>query len=396
MCDNCRPMHLARLDLANFRTFRRLELDLQPGTHVIAAPNARGKTNLLEAIALLATARSARARTDRELISWQALAEDPLPVARIEGRIAARDGATTVEMAVIARAGEPDERPVASRRFRVNGIARRASDVIGRLRVVLFAADDLRIIDGPPAVRRRYLDITISQFDPAYVRALQRYARVLQQRNALLRRLQERRAAGGEIEFWDGELADAGAVIAAARAAALGALSSAAAARYDELAGRRAPLALCYRPAVPAEMAPSIAAPGLAAALRATFEQQRAGDIAAGITRSGPHRDDIEFLLDGRPAGPFASRAEQRTAALALRLAEVPLSTQRTGDPPLLVLDDVLSELDAERRERVLAVAHGVDQLIITTADPQHPALADLPGARRYGIEDGVLVPVAP
>jgi len=392
-------MHLAHLALTNFRTFRRLELDLQPGLHVITSGNALGKTNLLEAITLLATARSFRAGRDVEMIAWDALAEDPLPAAGLSARVETAGDPVALDVAVIARRGDhgAPERAgatTASRRFRVNGVARRASDLIGRLRVVMFGADDLRIIGGPPAGRRRYLDITISQFDPSYVRALQRYSRVLQQRNSLLRRLQDRRAAPTEIDFWDEELAAAGAVAMLARARTLTALGKDAAARHAELApsGRR--FEVCYRPAVPAELAESVTEPRLAERLRSVFEEQRAADIQAGVTRTGPHRDDIAFLLDGHDAGAFASRGEQRTAGLALRLAEVALSTRRTSDPPLLLLDDILSELDVERREHVLAIAHDVDQVIITSPDEDRPARGDLPDARRYQIRDGDVLPV--
>ncbi len=390
-------MHLAHLALTNFRTFRHLELDLQPGLHVVASGNALGKTNLLEAITLLATARSFRAGSDADLIAWDALAEDPLPAARLSARVETAGDPVTLEVTVIARSGEQDdagraETIAASRRFRVNGVARRASDLIGRLRVVMFGADDLRIIGGPPARRRRYLDITISQFDPSYVRALQRYSRVLPQRNSLLRRLQERRAAPAELDFWDEELATAGAVVLVARARTLTALGEDAAARHAELAPSGGRLEVCYRPAA-AGLAETITEPGLAERLRAAFQEQRATDIQAGMTRIGPHRDDIAFLLGGHDAGAFASRGEQRTAALALRLAEVALSTRRTSDPPLLLLDDILSELDAERREHVLAVAHDVDQVIITSPDEDRPAPGDLPDARRYRIQDGEIRP---
>ena len=304
-------MHLAHLALTNFRTFRRLELDLPPGLHLVTSGNALGKTNLLEAIAMLATARSVRGGADADLIAWQALAEDPLPAARLSAQVEGADGSTAVEIAVIARdlqaerppGPSPDRRVTASRRFRVNGIARRASDLIGRLRVVMFAAEDLRLIDGPPALRRRYLDITISQFDPAYVRALQRYSRVLQQRNSLLRRLQEsvRRKAGAadELDFWDGELALAGAVVCTARRQALAALDRGAAARYAELAPTGERLEVCYQPALPSELAASAGEAGFTERLRAAFEEQRDTDIRAGMTRLGPHRDDVTFMLGG-------------------------------------------------------------------------------------------------
>ena len=388
-------MYLAHLALNNFRTFRRLELDLQPGLHLIVGGNARGKTNLLEAVALLATTRSSRGGSDADLISWNAVAEEPLPAARVLGQVEGAGGRTTVEVAVIARASTAGAPFVASRRFRVNGVARRASDLIGRLRVVMFGADDLQIVDGPPAGRRRYLDITISQFDPAYVRALQRYSRVLLQRNSLLRRLQERRGLPDELDFWDDELAAAGAVVVDGRRRSLVALGQGAAGRYEELSPAGARLEVCYRPALPVPLVATLDQGGLEERLREALKEHRRADIQAGVTRIGPHRDDIAFLLGGHDAGAFGSRGEQRTVALALRLAEVELSTRRTGEPPVLLLDDILSELDRERRERVLAAAYGVDQAIITTADPDRPSVADLPEARRYRLDDGRLTPEA-
>ncbi len=397
-------MHLERLTLANVRTFRDLDLSLEPGAYVVSGPNASGKSNLLEAITLLATARSARARADTELISREALRDDPLPAARLVAEVSTARGSVAVELAVTVREGSAaDGRPAATgRRFRVNGVARRASDLIGQLRVVPFSADDLQIIAGSPGQRRRYLDITISQLDVRYVRALQRYQRVLTQRNGLLRRLQERRGRGAdELEFWDGELAAAGGVILAGRAAALAALAAGAAARWEQLAPSSPPLEVRYQPRLPPEQAAAVpdGGPGGAedatgaaqSALLETLLARRGDDIAAGMTRSGPHRDDVHFAIGEGEAGAFASRGEQRTLALALRLAEVALSHERTGDPPLLLLDDILSELDAARRERVLAAAYGVDQVVITTPDPDRPGADELPDARRYRIEDGEL-----
>ena len=379
------------------RTFRRLEIDLQPGIHVIAAGNAQGKTNLLEAIALLATTRSARGGGGVDVIAWDVLAEEPLPAARLAADVETRDGHVSLEITVIAKPPQPGRPSAASRRFRVNGVARRASDLIGRLRAVMFSAADLAIIDGPPAGRRRYLDITLSQLDAAYVRALQRYGRLLAQRNSLLRRFSERRHDPAEFDFWDEELAATGAVILAARAEALAALGPAAAERYAELTvGGAAPLELCYRPAVPEDLAPSLREPGLATRLREAVEASRPDDLHRGVTQVGPHRDDVAFLVGGHDAGQFASRGEQRTAALALRLAEVAFSTERSGDPPLLLLDDILSELDAGRRERVLAVAYGVDQVVITTPDADRPGPDELPDARRYRVQDGEVTPVGP
>jgi len=385
-------MHLAHLSLTNVRTFRQLELDLEPGIHVVVGGNAQGKTNLVEAIQLLATTRG-RHGADVDLIAWDAIADEPLPAARIAAAVETARGPVNLEVSVIARPSMSGGTPTTSRRFRVNGVARRASDLIGRLRVVMFSADDLAIIEGAPAGRRRYLDITLSQLDGAYVRALQRYGRVLQQRNSLLRNFRERRHDPNELDFWDDELSAAGATLLAARDRAIAALAPVAAERYAELAPGASRLELCYRPAVPESVAAVLREPELAERVREAVVANRRSDIRRGLTQIGPHRDDVGFLLGGHEAGSFASRGEQRTAALALRLAEVDLSRSATGDPPVLLLDDILSELDAARRDRVLAVAYAVDQVLITTPDEDRPGRDALPEARRYRIEGGVLTP---
>ena len=390
-------MHVAHLALTNVRSFRQLSIDLTPGVTVIAGANGAGKTNLLEAIELLATTRALHGGADLDLIAWDALAQDLMPAARIEADVRTAAGPRTLEVAVIAQTVAPGVPAMrASKRFRVNGAARRASDLIGQLRAVIFAVDDLAIIDGAPANRRRYLDVTISQLDPAYLRALQRYARVLEQRNGLLRRLQERRSrALDQLDFWDDEAAAAGALILARRAEAVRALAVGAAARYGELvegAPRRDErLEICYEPGVPAEVAAALREHDLQTRLRAALEAGRVEDVRRGITRIGPHRDDLRFLIDGHAAGVSASRGQQRSAALALRLAEVAYSTQRTGEAPVLLLDDILSELDAGRRERVMGVAYGVEQVIITTPDADRPGPDVLTGARRFRLEGGAL-----
>ncbi|MEX1022860.1 MAG: DNA replication/repair protein RecF [Dehalococcoidia bacterium] len=385
-------MHIAHLTLTNVRNFRRLDLDLAPGRHLIAGRNAQGKSNLLEAVQMLATARTMRSGTDLDLIAWDAL-DDPLPAGRLEAHVETAQGRRTLEIAVIAQETAPGVPPArASRRFRVNGVARRASDLIGQLRVVMFSADDLDIIGGPPATRRRYLDITISQFDPPYLRALQRYQRVLEQRNSLLRRLAERRGKTDELDFWDDELASAGAVLAGRRADAIRDLARDARERYAELApGEAEDLALCYEPRLPSGVAEAVREHDLADRFRAALLEERREDIRRGVSRWGPHRDDMSFLIGGHAAAVSASRGQQRTAALALRLAEVELSTKRTGDPPVLLLDDILSELDPDRRARILAAAYHVDQVLITTPDEDRPTDDELPGAQRYRLEGGAL-----
>lgn len=289
-------MHLTRLSLTNVRTYRQLELEPGRGIHVIAGENAAGKSNLLDAIAMLATTRSHHAGNDLDMITWSAIEEDPLPAARIAADVASNAGPVSLDIAVIAGEPSADGSRRTSRRFRLNGVARRASDLIGQLRVVMFSADDLTIISGSPSGRRRYLDLTISQFDPSYVRASQRYNRVLQQRNSLLRTLQERRGQLDELAFWDDELSEAGAIIIQARQRALERLGSDAAKRYPELGAEGETLEIHYRPALPDELQPSIPSQDFQQHFRQAVEEGRQQDVWRGATRFGPHRDDVAFL----------------------------------------------------------------------------------------------------
>jgi DNA replication and repair protein RecF len=216
---------------------------------------------------------------------------------------------------------------------------------------------------------------------------------VLQQRNSLLRDFRERRRDPSELAFWDGELAEAGATILGARQQWLAEAGSTAGRWHGTLSAERTTLQVCYLPGVPEGVDVGTPAPALAATLRDALAAGRAEDVRRGMSRLGPHRDDVTFRLDGRDAAAYASRGEQRTIALSLRLAEVTVSTNRTRESPVLLLDDILSELDGDRRRRVIDTAYEVDQVLITTPDPDRPAPGELPRARRYDLADGRLSP---
>ncbi|HEY8490882.1 MAG TPA: AAA family ATPase, partial [Dehalococcoidia bacterium] len=200
-------MYVSHLHLRNYRNYRRLELDLPRGPVVLFGPNAQGKTNLLEAVYLTATTRVLRAGSEAEVIRWGAGEEEAPPVARVAVRVERRSGPVQVEVAVLGRDGLPSGLPDeevrhASKRLRVDGVPRRASQVVGQVAAVFFSSDDLALLGGPPALRRRYLDVLLSQVQPPYLRALQRYGRVLQQRNHLLKRLLEGLGRTDELIFW--------------------------------------------------------------------------------------------------------------------------------------------------------------------------------------------------
>jgi len=364
-------VHLTRLALTNYRNYAAQELELAPGNVLLLGENAQGKTNILEAAFLLATGRADRATTDADLIAWEAR-EEAQPFARVEGKAQRRSGDVAVEVTIVGRPGAQG-RLVASKRFKLNGVARRGTDVAGTILAVLFTTDDMELVKGSPGGRRRYLDIMLTQADRAYARALSKYGKVVTQRNALLKRIQEGDAKADELEYWDGELAADAAYIAVERARAVEQIAREARDAHGRLSGEREAFEVAYDARLvdgwPAERLAASEAADAAEAFLAKLRAVRSRDIAAGVTLSGPHRDDLIMTIGGEAAASFASRGQQRTAALALRLAEARLLEGRSGERPLLLLDDVLSELDESRRASVLA-AFDADQALITSADP--------------------------
>jgi DNA replication and repair protein RecF len=358
-------MRLTLLSLHNFRNYVRLDLDLPSGISVLLGDNAQGKTNLLEAIYYLATTRSPHAGADRELINWLTAEQEPLPYARLVGRIARGSGEVTIEITLTQ---QPNNGGRYRKQIRLNGVARRAMDLLGHLNVVLFLPEDIALVSGSPSLRRHYLDATLCQIDPRYCSALLRYNEIITQRNALLRDLRERGGDPVQLAFWDGHLVDNGAYLVSRRWEALLALDELAHSRHSQLTDGIEQLHLHYVPSV--EMEGPAGQEAVSAAFKAQVSALRSREIAAGVTLVGPHRDDVRFLIDGVDAGIYGSRGQQRTSALALKLAEVDLMQRETGDYPVLLLDDVLSELDEHRRHFLVhTLEDDVEQVIITTTD---------------------------
>ena len=374
-------MYLTRLQLSNFRSWSELELELDPGITLISGANAAGKSNLVEAIYLLAALRSTRAQTEGELIRWEA----PQPqIMRVAGTAQTADGQAEVEVALAARVGgsasgarQRSGAPLTTKRIRVNGVARRASDALGAIRAVQFTTLDLDLLTGPAAMRRRYLDVAVGQLKPSHASNLSRYQRALTQRNALLKRIAEGSAAQSELQQWDDLLIAAAEPIWRARSDAASALSSAAAERHLSLRS----------PDDPAEILQLTYAP----AREPTLQESRRRDLARGSTSVGPHRDDLLIDLDGRPAANFASRAQQRAVALSMRLAEADYLAAQGGDPPILLLDDVFSELDPPRRSRTADAVSTAEQVILTTADASVVPFARTDLASSLMITDGAI-----
>ncbi len=407
-------VHLTRLALANFRNYAHLELNLTPGLTVLQGNNACGKTNLLEAIFYLATARSPHAGVERELLRWGA-SDEPIPFARVETEIAKQDGALRqVEIVLVQVAEEKkdalDQRRSNSRvskRIKVNGVAKRALDLLGELNVVLFLPEDLALVFGSPGDRRRYLDTTLSQIDSRYGRALSKYNQVVEQRNSLLRDFRERAFDPSQLAVWDQQLIDEGAYLIARRAKTIERYNQLVAEIHPRLTDQHEHLRLVYQPSValdvpaPAHQMALIADRFDSAEIAARFARQlenfRPRELGAGLTLVGPHRDDVRFFIerDAQPAESamdaitFASRGQGRTIALSLKLAEVALMRAETGEEPVLLLDDVMSELDAPRRVALSQTVIDSPQALITTTDLEDFSSEFLSRARVLRVCDG-------
>ncbi len=380
-------MHLTHLTLHNFRNYVRLDLDLPPGVTVLLGDNAQGKTNLLEAIYFLATTRSPHSGADRELVNWFAVDDEPLPYARLVGSVERGTGVLRIEVTLTQHTNNGSR---FRKQIRLNGVAKRAMDLMGQLNVVLFLPEDIALVSGSPSLRRRYLDVMLCQIDPPYCRALSRYNQTLTQRNALLRDLRERGGDPDQLLFWDERLVEKGTYLVVRRYQALTELDELALRVHSELTDGTEVLHLRYLPSV--ELDGQLDNDGARVVFRSQLEALHRREIAAGMTLVGPHRDEVRFLINEVDAGIYGSRGQQRTVALTLKLAEVDLMRRETGEHPILLLDDVLSELDAHRRRFLVhCLNNGPQQAIITTSDLHALPEALLKRCRLWRVQMGRL-----
>jgi DNA replication and repair protein RecF len=392
-------MHVTHLSLRDFRTYDRLELNLEPGTTLFYGPNAAGKTTILEALFYLATTRSPRAGADREVVRWDAEGDiGTPPFARLLCDVKRSDGKVRLEVIVQRRADEDGQLVGTSvKTVRVDRKAVRALDLVGNLRVVLFTPADLELVTGSPSARRRYVDVTLSQLDGRYVRTLSHYNKVVQQRNSLLRAWRERkrplRGAADELAFWDRELSLSGAYVLRERLRAVAELNTLVGPIFCQVTAGSQPLVATYQSSVGGlEGTPDERA--IEGAFVAHLERIRDDEIGRGQTLIGPHRDDLTLTMGAMSIGTYGSRGQQRSATLALKLGEAELMRLRAGDAPVLLLDDLLSELDAERRGHLLEVLARPDQQTLVTATGMEDFdAAFLARAKKIRVESGRLYP---
>ncbi|MFN8530933.1 MAG: DNA replication/repair protein RecF [Anaerolineae bacterium] len=378
-------MHLEHLSLTNFRNYARLELSLPANRPIVLhGENAQGKTSLLEAIYYLAASKSPYTATDRQLIHWRA-ENDTIPYGRVSAEVCTQKGAIhRVEITLMLERTPGDGALRLRKVIKLNGVEKRIMDMVGLFNVVLFLPQDLTLVEGSPADRRRFIDDTLGQVDAAYLGALETYEKVLPQRNALLRRISDKQAKPGELDYWDKQLIQAGAVIIAGRQRFLRELETEAQRAHDDLTGGRETLTLRYVPSftptfegdgqlsfetlgldLHRELSADQIAPQFAERLKAELPES----IARGATLSGPHRDELRLMINDRDAGLYGSRGQARTAVMALKLAELSWMQDRIGEPPVLLLDEVVAELDAKRRAFLLSRIDGMAQTLMTTTE---------------------------
>jgi DNA replication and repair protein RecF len=414
-------MRIRYLSLTNFRNYARLELTLPKRPLLLYGLNAQGKTSLLEAVYLLATGSSPLTSLDRQIVKWEA-EDEGLPYARVWAEVAHRARVFEIEI-ILEKKKSSNGTERLQKTIKIDRAHKRRADLAGLLNVVLFMPQDVEIVSGPPAGRRRYLDDTLCQVDAVYCAALERYTEALRQRNAALRYLRDEAGASGDpsqLEPFEDILAREGIVVAKARRELVAALSQRAARIHQRLTGTAEWLRLDYQPnfdpAAPPELKyqmglglhyegppKEVGTDDLAEAFRRTLTAQRQDEIARGTTLTGPHRDEVRFIA-GSPAqgthevdlGTYGSRGQQRTAVLSLKLAELEWMKEQTRELPVLLLDEVLAELDATRRHYLLSQVNGVEQALLTATDLDMFSAEFREQAALWEVKRGIVTETAP
>ncbi len=368
------------LELDNFRNYASLRIEPIGGLNIFAGRNAQGKSNLLESLYILATSKSTRAAKDAELIRFDQ------PSARIKAEVH-RDKAPDLDIEMLLSHTE-------KKAARINGLRHtRLAEVIGQVNAVLFDSGDLEIIRGEPSVRRRFLDLEIAQTSPRYVHALGAYRKALEQRNRLLRDCRDGRMSAdtrGSLFAWNEQLAQHGARLVERRRLFLERLAAIAEDVHQTLSDKRDHLRIVYLPSFPLD---DIAdAESIQARFLQALELVAQDELMRGTTLRGPQRDDVSFTVNGQDCRAFGSQGQQRTVALSLKLAERQLIEELVGEPPLLLLDDVLSDLDDARRRLLFDLtAQAGSQTFLSCTNLRAFSPAVLERAAVYDVDSGIV-----
>ncbi|GAA0334564.1 DNA replication/repair protein RecF [Bacillus carboniphilus] len=368
-------MYIKELSLKNYRNYEHLEASFDEKIHVIKGENAQGKTNVMESIYVLAMAKSHRTSQDKELIRWEE------EYAKIEGSVEKRHGSLPMKL-VISNKGK---------KAKVNHIEQsKLSQYVGHMNVVMFAPEDLNIVKGSPQIRRRFIDMEIGQVSPIYLHTLSQYQKALFQRNQFLK-MQRSAKVKDEImlEVYTEQLINFAAQIIQKRFEFIQLLESWARPIHSGISRGKEVLALKYRPSVNVSEEEELSK--IVDGLQEKFAKIKTREWERGVTLAGPHRDDLAFFVNDRDVQTFGSQGQQRTTALSVKLAEIELIHKEIGEYPILLLDDVLSELDDYRQSHLLNTIQGKVQTFVTTTSTEgidHQVLDD---ATVWYVESGTL-----
>ena len=376
-------MQLTHLSLTNLRNFTRLDVEVPSGVVILQGSNAQGKTSLLEAVYYLATLTSFHAENARQLVNFLA-GREQLAVARLVANFCRGESTHRLEVRLIQERNGLNANPRLRKEVLLDGVKRKNSEVFGQFNAVIFLPQMMRIVDGSPQERRRYLNLALAQVKPAYGPTLREFQKSVTQRNALLKQLGERGGDPGQLAYWDQQLSSLGARLIYARIHAVQEIERLAARIHQDLTRRVEVLRMDYRPAydplpqTPGQYALPLDAPPdrsgisleeIEAGYLTRLEELRREEIARGVTTMDPHRDELRFLSNGVDLGTYGSRGQVRTTLMTLKLAEVAWMHEKTGYWPVALLDEVLAELDHERRKDLLDQVGVCQQVLLTTTD---------------------------
>ncbi len=376
-------MYLKHLSLTNFRALSRLDLDFPRRIVLLVGKNAQGKTSLLESIYYLATFQSFHASHERQLINL-ALDSEPVAVARIVMDLQTQSRELNFEVRLIQENNGTSRQARFRKEILINGVKKRVGDAIGQFNAVLFTPQMAKVIEGSPSDRRQYLDELISQVIHHYGSHLLEYQKVMTRRNALLKTLAEQGGNASQLDVWDEMLAKHGAVIMQARIQTISEMDELARQIHHRMSNGQEVLRLSYQPAyepysaskgqmaLPVELTPeldTLSFEELRNGFLEALQKTHRNDIQRKATTIGPHRDEMRFISNKMDLGDFGSRGQGRTTVLAMKMAEVQWMKSKTGEWPVLLLDEILSELDPQRRADLLKVVEESEQCLLTSAD---------------------------
>jgi DNA replication and repair protein RecF len=364
-------MYLSHLALTDFRNFKQLDLPLEPGLFLFHGENAQGKTNLLEAVTMLTTAHSFHTTSDREVMNWDSTEH----LTRLSSTAVREGGPIQIEIVIFdPTIGQNGSKPALlvpadrqRKHIKVNGVPKKSLNLFGLVTIVLFAPTDLSLVDGPPEERRRFLDRSLCQMRAPYCQALLKYRKIVTQRSALLKRIRENQEDPRMLDYLDEKLTELANLLMYERRRMIDALNEQVGELQASLSGGKERLEIVYRPSF--RIHPALNTLEALEDYRVQLREARRREIHQGVCSLGPHRDDLEFLVNGVNMLPYGSRGQQRTVALAAKLAELAYMHRVTGEEPILLLDDVFSELDLQRRAYLLRQVLRHQQVLMTATD---------------------------